>query len=368
MALNPQGYNYEDAPLNNNPFWEDETISTLGATVQVDSNVGTPYATVANRYDSEHERYVLDFSFHNLKGETGAQGPQGIQGIQGIQGEQGEKGETGATGAQGPQGPQGPAGPQGLQGPQGIKGETGLQGPQGPAGATGAQGLPGQNGVGVPTGGTVGQILAKVSADNYDTEWIDPPEGGGGGEETPWSDVTFTNLAFTAKLRYETYGWTDSGGSLSYIDIGVPTWVTVPSSYFSHSIGSTTTKGKVVNHREYDDIGTPGTRYVEDQILVVFDPDNMVSIFDFEFDALYFRIFANPVSVQQHLTTPSGKSIYLEQVKTHLVAMMVQRTDKYVDDVYAETTTKARVLHDPENNNLYTIENLSATMDNITLS
>lgn len=45
---------------------------------------------------------------------------------------------------------------------------SGMQGPQGPAGQ------------GVPTGGSAGQILAKSSAANYDTRWIDPPEGGGG--------------------------------------------------------------------------------------------------------------------------------------------------------------------------------------------
>jgi predicted heme/steroid binding protein len=43
--------------------------------------------------------------------------------------------------------------------------ETGLQGPQGPAGP------------GVPIGGTTGQILAKNSATNYDTLWIDNATG-----------------------------------------------------------------------------------------------------------------------------------------------------------------------------------------------
>lgn len=41
---------------------------------------------------------------------------------------------------------------------------------KGPAGPTGE---------GVPTGGTEGQLLAKNSATNYDTEWTDPPSSGG---------------------------------------------------------------------------------------------------------------------------------------------------------------------------------------------
>ena len=44
---------------------------------------------------------------------------------------------------------------------------------QGPAGAAGAAG------VGVPTGGTAGQVLAKLSGTNYDTAWQDASTGGG---------------------------------------------------------------------------------------------------------------------------------------------------------------------------------------------
>lgn len=89
------------------------------------------------------------------------------QGVNNEQvGPQGVPGPTGATGATGPQGPEGPPGP------------TGPQGPQGTAGADGAQGAPG---VGVPSGGTAGQVLAKADGEDYNTEWIDPPEGGGGG-------------------------------------------------------------------------------------------------------------------------------------------------------------------------------------------
>lgn len=32
------------------------------------------------------------------------------------------------------------------------------------------------NSPGVPVGGMAGQVLAKNSTTNYDTEWIDPPE------------------------------------------------------------------------------------------------------------------------------------------------------------------------------------------------
>ena len=57
-----------------------------------------------------------------------------------------------------------------------------LAGPQGPAGsdgatgATGSDGADGADGVGVITGGTTGQILAKASNTDYDTEWVTQTE------------------------------------------------------------------------------------------------------------------------------------------------------------------------------------------------
>ena len=50
------------------------------------------------------------------------------------------------------------------------KGDTGLTGPQGPKG---------EDGLGVPAGGTTGQILAKASNADNDTYWKDAPSGGG---------------------------------------------------------------------------------------------------------------------------------------------------------------------------------------------
>ena len=59
-------------------------------------------------------------------------------------------------------------------GPAGPMGPQGLTGPQGPAGT------PGANGQGVPVGGTTGQVLAKVDATDYNTQWVTPSAGGSG--------------------------------------------------------------------------------------------------------------------------------------------------------------------------------------------
>ena len=55
-----------------------------------------------------------------------------------------------------------------------VNGSVGVPGPQGPAGSQGPQGPqgdPGAPGVGVPSGGTTGQFLAKTSNTDYATGW-----------------------------------------------------------------------------------------------------------------------------------------------------------------------------------------------------
>ena len=113
---------------------------------------------------------------------TGPAGPQGPQGIQGPRGAQGETGPAGATG------PQGERGPQGIQGPTGATGATGATGPQGPKGDKGDTGEQGPAGVGIPAGGAAGQVLAKASGTDYDTEWIN--QSGGGGGTSDYNDLS----------------------------------------------------------------------------------------------------------------------------------------------------------------------------------
>lgn len=91
---------------------------------------------------------------------------------------QGDEGPQGPVGETGPQGPTGETGPEGPQGPQGDQGITGPEGPQGPEGETGPQGPTGEQGPGVAEGGATGQVLAKKSDNDYDTEWVDQTDGG----------------------------------------------------------------------------------------------------------------------------------------------------------------------------------------------
>lgn len=137
-----------------------------------------------------------------LPGSTGPAGPQGPTGPKGDPGEQGPKGDPGDTGPTGPKGDKGdtgPAGPKGDKGDQGDPGPAGADGQDGAPGAKGDQGEPGEQGAkgdtgdtgatgpkgdpgeGVPVGGATGQVLAKASAADFDTEWVAQSGGGGGG-------------------------------------------------------------------------------------------------------------------------------------------------------------------------------------------
>lgn len=180
--------------------------------------------------------HMLVMAMQGAKGEQGEQGIQGIQGIQGETGPQGPIGLTGPQGIQGPQGDTGPQGPIGLTGPQGPVGDTGPQGPTGPkgdmgdTGPTGPQGIQGPQGVkgdtgntgpvgpGVPAGGSAGQLLRKLSATDYATEWFTAAYAAAThthavSDITTWATNTFTpsiigmTTAGTAtySLRYGRY-------------------------------------------------------------------------------------------------------------------------------------------------------------------
>ena len=102
-------------------------------------------------------------------GDQGAKGDQGVPGNDGAPGADGAKGDTGETGPRGDPGLPGATGAKGDQGEPGEPGQTGNEGPPGQQGEQGVQGVPGQ---GVSTGGTLGQVLAKLSSDDYDTGWV----------------------------------------------------------------------------------------------------------------------------------------------------------------------------------------------------
>jgi len=87
-------------------------------------------------------------------------------------------GAAGSTGGKGDQGNPGTAGTPGATGGKGDKGDPGT------AGTPGSTGGKGDTGVGVPTGGTAGQILTKTGTTDYATQWSTPTAGGSGGVTT----------------------------------------------------------------------------------------------------------------------------------------------------------------------------------------
>ena len=78
---------------------------------------------------------------------------------------------------------------------------SGTQGPQGPTGPQGPQGPAGNDGVGVPAGGTTGQVLEKIDGTDYNTQWATPSGGGKGFDE--YADKT--TLESTTSSTLQTY-------------------------------------------------------------------------------------------------------------------------------------------------------------------
>lgn len=102
---------------------------------------------------------------------------------------------------------------------KGEKGDTGETGATGATGDTGADGADGDDGVGVPAGGTTGQVLAKSSATDYDTEWVDQAGGSGGDMLSTLlnSEVSVTGTtALTSSAFGKFHKISDDGSSTQY--------------------------------------------------------------------------------------------------------------------------------------------------------
>src|SRR4051794_20876990 len=71
-----------------------------------------------------------------------------------------------------------------------------MLGPAGPTGATGP------TGAGVPVGGTTGQVLAKKSATDLDTQWVAQSGGSGAGGHT----IQDEGVSLTARTKLNFVG------------------------------------------------------------------------------------------------------------------------------------------------------------------
>ena len=157
-----------------------------------------------------------------------ATGPQGPQGTAGTNGTNGTNGNTLLSGTTDPSNTNGNNGDYyinlstyALFGPKtsgtwgtgvSLIGETGPTGPQGAAGSAGANGAVGATGAtgpGVVAGGAAGQVLSKIDATDYNTQWINPPATG-----APAADGILTGLALTVTnsvLNVAAGAWRISG-------------------------------------------------------------------------------------------------------------------------------------------------------------
>lgn len=85
---------------------------------------------------------------------------------------------------------------------------------QGAPGAAGDNGAPGDDGVGVPAGGTTGQVLAKTSGADYATGWVDA----GSASSVAWDDVTGKPSTFPPSAHTHDDATTGAAGFMSAAD------------------------------------------------------------------------------------------------------------------------------------------------------
>lgn len=138
----------------------------------------------------------------------------------------------------------------------GATGAAGVDGATGAAGAAGVDGATGPAGAGIAAGGQIGQILAKKSLDDYDTEWInlDGSTGTVGGTVSIQDEgIEITATATTINFVGEGVEVTSSGTTVTVEITATPleaaTTATIGGLIIGHGLYATT--GTAVLNVEY---------------------------------------------------------------------------------------------------------------------
>jgi hypothetical protein len=232
---------------------------------------------------SDNEEYIYDGS--NWVAFTGSDGPsaydvavaEGFVGdeaawLASLVGPQGNPGASGTAGSVWRDGAGAPSNGLGVNGDYYLNSTNGdvyyksagtysvvanIKGIQGNPGLNGADGADGADGLGVPAGGTTGQVLAKASNADNDTEWIDPATGGGAGlwigDTAPVDTATYP-FWWNSEVG-NLYVWYEDGTSNQWVSAwstavvpGSRTLLTGPTSYYIATTGDDGTgDGSLVN-------------------------------------------------------------------------------------------------------------------------
>ena len=117
-----------------------------------------------------------------------------------------------------------------------VKGDKGDTGNTGATGATGATGPQGTAGVGVPVGGTAGQVLSKINSTDYETQWVNQ-SGGASGTAATGGVYGVTTLTDSTSSTSTTTAATPASVKSSY-DLAA---AAVAADNFHLAMGFTTT-------------------------------------------------------------------------------------------------------------------------------
>jgi Collagen triple helix repeat (20 copies) len=275
-----------------------------------DGNDGAPGTPGTNGTDGENGKSAYDLWIEDgnsgsledfLESLIGPPGTPGTDGIDGTDGQDGQDGAPGAdgesayqiwldegnsgteadflaslVGADGAPGADGTDGTDGTNGADGLDGKSAYQlaldegfvgslaeyleslhGADGTDGTDGTDGLDGAPGVGVPAGGTSGQILSKIDLVDFNTEWIDPPAGGGGANG--YSPV-LAIVTDGARRCLQVTDWTGGSGTKPATGKYIGASGLVDDLVDAVDIrGATGTQGVPGNDGEPGEQGAPGT-------------------------------------------------------------------------------------------------------------
>lgn len=207
----------------------------------------------------------------------------------------------------------------------------------GPAGADGTDGEDGEDGLGVPVGGSTGQVLAKQSGADNDTEWIDPPEGGSSEAITPIQVSISTASATVAKVGTTTGGsHTPAAGDIFQLNMTNGNSANSPTLNID---------GSGAKNIRIGDNNALGTIFTGTKVLVWFD-------------GTYFQLFGSQRNADSDTTYSEISEANIENTSSSTAGLITGRRAEALMDNEA---SKARTLTNKRITSRVTTATSSAT-------
>lgn len=215
-------------------------------------------------------------------------------------------------------------------------------------------GLNGEDGVGVPTGGTTGQVLAKSSDEDYATQWVDVTQNGGSVAAYLVNAPIGVIMGWSGTEENVPEGWSVCNGENGTLDLRDKF---ILGAGLNHSVGDTGGSEEVTL--------TNNEMPSHAHTISLYNPDmsqgmarNIIYTGDYLEESVKFKVESNKKNYSVDVSTQTGGSQPHPNMPPYYTLLFIQKTSEtptdYVTEEKLETAIQEAISAIPAGSNVPT--------------